>query len=425
MAPECGLCRIGSPEFRMSSQGSKIYAYRWVVLGVFMLINVIAQVLWICYAPIASHAAASWGVELEDVNLLPALFMILYLPVAIPAAWSIDYFGFKKAVGFGAILTGCFGLLRGIFPNSYTAAVIGTVGIALGQPFLLNAFIKLSATWFPKEHRATITGILFLSIFLGVGIGEALTPWLVKNFLFSGMQMIYGFAAAVSCLLFLLFARSAPPTAPEPTADKVRALVLDGFKSMLKKKEVYLLALALFIGGGIANSLVALIEGFSREKNFTAHQGATLTIVLLVAGAIGSVVLPAISDALHRRKLIIEIAIFMAAPATFLLALGQGFAFQILCFFILGFCLTGVTPLAYQYGAEITHPTPEGTSNGVFALVLQLSGLLIILMDASKPFFDGSYIPSLVGLSIMLTVSGLLFLLAKESPEMKRNSAKK
>jgi hypothetical protein len=49
---------------------------------------------------------------------------------------------------------------------------------------------------------------------------------------------------------------------------------------------------------------------------------------------------------------------------------------------------------------------------------VQASGLLIVLMDALKSFFHDSYIPSLVGLAVMLSASGLLFLSAKESPDM-------
>lgn len=404
----------------MHSQKFKVYPYRWVVLGVFMLINVMVQVLWICYAPIATEAASAYGVKREDVDMLANLFMLIYLPVAIPAAWAIDSFGFKKAVGFGAVLIGVFGLLRGFFPSNYSMALIGTVGISIGQPFLLNAFTKLAAVWFPNKHRATVTGVLFLAMFFGIGVGEALTPFLLKNYQFGGMQMIYGIATAISCALFLIFARSKPPTPPEPAEDEVRALVLDGFKSMVKQREVYLLSLALLLGSGIVNAVFTLIDGLGTEHGFTTSQGVTLTIVLLVAGIVGSIALPAISDEIRRRKLIILLGILGAVPATLCLALGHGFGFELVCFFVLGFCITGVTPVAYQYGAEITHPAPEGASNGIFALVVQASGLIIVLMDALKSIFHGSYVPSLVGLAIMLSASGLLFLSAKESPEMLR-----
>jgi MFS family permease len=137
------------------------------------------------------------------------------------------------------------------------------------------------------------------------------------------------------------------------------------------------------------------------------------------------VVLPIFSDALHRRKTIILLGIFGTVPATLCLALAAGFNFEIACFFVLGFCVTGVTPVAYQYGAEITHPAPEGASNGIFALVVQASGLLIVLMDGLKSAVHNSYIPSLVGLGVMMCASGGLFFLAKESPEMHRRRAER
>jgi short-subunit dehydrogenase/predicted MFS family arabinose efflux permease len=300
-------------------------------------------------------------------------------------------------------------------------ALVGTIGISIGQPFLLNAFTKLAAVWFPNKHRATVTGVLFLAMFLGIGLGEALTPLLLTKYRFGGMQMIYGVATAASCLLFLIFARSKPPTPPEPAEEETRALVLEGFKSMLRQREVYLLSLALLLGSGIVNAVFTLIDGLGREHGITAAQGVTLTIVLLVAGIIGSIALPAISDEIRQRKLIILLGILGAVPATLCLALGHGYGFELTCFFVLGFCITGVTPVAYQYGAEITHPAPEGASNGIFALVVQASGLLIVLMDALKSVFHDSYVPSLVGLAIMLGASGLLFLSAKESPDMLRS----
>ena len=140
----------------MAGSEVKLYPYRWVVLAAFMLINVMVHVLWICYAPVASIAAKAFGVQEADVDLLANLFLLIYIPIAFPAAWAIDTFGFKKAVGFGALLMAVFGLVRAVFPLSYTAALVGTIGISIGHPFLLNAFTKLAAEWFPQKQRATI-----------------------------------------------------------------------------------------------------------------------------------------------------------------------------------------------------------------------------------------------------------------------------
>ena len=407
----------------MQEQNFKLYPYRWVVLAVFMLINVMVQVLWICYAPIASSAAASYGVKREDVDMLANIFLLVYLPVAFPAAWAIDYFGFKKDVGFGATLMAVFGLLRAFFPYNYTVALIGSIGIAVGQPFLLNAFTKLAAQWFPQKQRATITGIVFLAMFVGIGLGEALGPGLLSAFQFKGMEMLYGVATLIAVALFLVFARSKPPTPAGPAEDEARALVLDGLKRILKQREVYFLSLALFLGSGIVNTVFTLIDGFGKEKGLTTEQGVTLTVALLAAGIVGSIILPMFSDTIRRRKPIILLGIFGAVPATLCLAMGKGFNFEVICTIVLGFCITGATPVAYQYGAEITHPAPEGTSNGIFAVVVQASGLIIVIMDALKNAFHNSYVPPLVGLAVLIAGSGLLFMLAKESPEMHRRQA--
>ena len=142
-----------------ATQEIKIYGYRWVVLLTFMFISLTMQIFWICYAPITGLAAAQYGVSDLEIALLAMLFMYIYIPLAIPASWAIDTWGFKKAVGLGAILMGVFGMVRGIWTDSYTAALLGTIGIAIAQPLFLNSGTKLAANWFPlgaarHGHRA-------------------------------------------------------------------------------------------------------------------------------------------------------------------------------------------------------------------------------------------------------------------------------
>ena len=402
----------------MAGSPVKLYPYRWVVLATFMLINVTVQVLWICYAPVASIAATSYGMQRTDVDLLANLFLLIYLPVAFPAAWAIDTFGFKKAVGFGAILMAVFGLLRAVFPFSYSAALIGTIGISVGQPFLLTAFTKCAAEWFPQKQRATITGVIFLALFLGIGLGESVSPAMVATYGFGGMQLVYGIAAAAAAVLFLVFARSKPPTPASPPGEEVRALMFDGLKQIVRNRNVYVLSLALLLGSGIVNAVFTLIDGFGKEKSLTVDQGVLLTSLLLLGGIIGSVVMPALSDGIRRRKPVLLAGLFVGVLATFGLALGRSFVLEAVVFFFMGFCVTGITPVAYQYGAEITHPAPEGTSNGIFALMVQASGLLIVLMDALRGAFNNSYIPSFIGLAVLLAGSGILMFSLKESPKM-------
>lgn len=74
--------------------GVKVHGYRWVVLGVFMSINLTIQVLWICFAPVSSLAAERYGVSDMDIGVLAMVFMVVYIIAFLPASLIIDKFGF-------------------------------------------------------------------------------------------------------------------------------------------------------------------------------------------------------------------------------------------------------------------------------------------------------------------------------------------
>src|SRR5512133_3368672 len=112
-----------------------VYGYRWVVLAVFMFINLTIQILWISYAPITGPAAHFYGVGDLQIGRLAMAFMIAFIPLSIPVAWVIDTYGFRLAVSIGAVLMGVFGLLRGLAGSSYTLVLWSTVGLAAAQPF--------------------------------------------------------------------------------------------------------------------------------------------------------------------------------------------------------------------------------------------------------------------------------------------------
>src|SRR5512136_3472479 len=108
----------------------KLYGYRWVVLAVFMLINMTIQMLWISYAPITGPAAKFYGVTDLKIGLLSMSFMIAFIPLSIPVSWVIDTYGFRLAVGIGSVMMGIFGIMRGLAGTNYTLVMWSTVGIA-------------------------------------------------------------------------------------------------------------------------------------------------------------------------------------------------------------------------------------------------------------------------------------------------------
>ena len=185
----------------------RLYPYRWVVLAVFMFINLTIQVLWISYAPITGLAAGYYGVTDLQIGLLAMVYMIAFIPLSIPVSWAIDTYGFRLTVSIGAVLMGVFGVLRGLAGADYSLVLISTIGIAVAQPFLLNAWTKVPAQWFSIDERATAVGLVTLSNLVGTALGMVLPPMLIERMSISQSQLLYGIAAALSAVLFVVLAR--------------------------------------------------------------------------------------------------------------------------------------------------------------------------------------------------------------------------
>jgi hypothetical protein len=83
---------------------------------------------------------------------------------------------------------------------------------------------------------------------------------------------------------------------------------------------------------------------------------------------------------------------------------------------VLGFFLLSAGPVGFQYGAEITYPASEGTSNGMLLMMGQVSGIAFIFgMDSMKSSQTGSMTRSLVVLIILMVLSILMSLRLSEA----------
>ena len=395
----------------------KLYGYRWVVLAVFMFINLTIQMLWITYAPITGPAAAFYGVSDLQIGLLAMSFMIAFIPLSIPVSWVIDTYGFRVAVSIGAVLMGVFGLLRGFAGANYSLALWSTVGIAAAQPFLLNAWTTVPAKWFAIQERATAVGLVTLANLVGTGIGMVLTPILTESGVpIPTVQLLYGGVAAFSAVLFVVLAREKPATPPCPPGQEVRALMLDGLKSALKIKSFWLYLFVSFIGLGIFNGITTWVENIIRPRGFTPTDAGTLGALMLVGGVLGAVVIPPFSDRQRRRQPYILLGIVLAIPGLVGLTYATSPWLLFVSAFGLGFFLVSTSPIGMQYAAEVTHPTPEGTSNGLIQLFGQASVVFVYIMEALKAP-DGSFTPALLLAILLLVVSAGLVTQMKDAPQ--------
>ena len=403
----------------MPENNYKVYPYRWVVLGVFMLINIAIQVLWICFAPITGPAAKFYGVSELQIGFLAMSFMIVFIPLSLPVSWIIDTLGYRKSVNIGAIMMAVFGLLRGIFASNYTMIFISTLGLAVSQPFMMNSISTVAAKWFPVRERATASGLVIVASFLGIAAGQIVSPILFTKYGMASMLLIYGAAAAFSTLIFLIFTREAPPTPPCPAGEETRAFMLDGFKRMIKMKDIWILMFLFLVGMGVFNGISTWIESIARPKGFDISQAGNLGGALLIGGIVGAAIIPLLSDKLHKRKVFLLTGVALSIPGLIGIIFLGSYWLLMSSMFILGFFLMSLAPIGYQYAAEITHPAPEGTSNGLLNLAGQASVIFIYGMEVFKNK-NGSFTTSLLLFMGLLVLCVFLILGMKESLLVKK-----
>lgn len=403
----------------METTAFKVYKYRWIMLAVYMLIIIVNQLLWITFAPITADSASYYGVTDLQIGMLSMCFMIVFIFVSIPASWVIDTYGIKIGVGIGAVLTGVFGMLRGMAGNDYNLVLVAQIGVAVGQPFLLNAITKLAARWFPMAERATASGLGTLAMYIGVLVGMLLTPFLAGNYGISYTLYTYGVTSIIASLIFILFSKERPRTPPCPADQEARSLVFDGLRDTFRNKNFYWLMLIFFIGLGIFNSVTTWIEDIVRPRGFTAEEAGYTGGIMIMGGILGALIMPMLSDRLMKRKLFIIIALIGCIIGLVGVTYTENYWLLLLSGTILGFFLLSAGPIGFQYGAEITYPTSEGTSNGLLILAGQISGIAFIFgMDSFKDPVTHSMTKPLEVLIILAILSLILSFRLKESPFM-------
>jgi len=219
------------------------------------------------------------------------------------------------------------------------------------------------------------------------------------------MLIIYGIVSAVAVAVFFVFVKERPPTSPCLPGQEERSLVFDGLKKSLRMKDFILLLVIFFVGLGVFNAVTTWIEDIVRPRGFSIIQAGNIGGLMIVGGIIGAVVIPLMSDHYRKRVPFLLMAVVGATLGLVGITFATSYWLLLVSAFIFGFFLLSAGPVGFQYGAEMTYPAPEGTSNGLLLLMGQISGIVFILgMDSFKAIETGSMtlpLTALIGLMVL------------------------
>lgn len=406
--------------------------YRFVILGVFMLITVAIQIQWLTHASVARPAEIYYAGQFDpasffNIDFLAMIYMLVFLVMSFPASYIIDSFGVKAGLYTGSILLGFFSILKALFAQNFMMVAIAQTGLAVAQPFILNAVTAVTARWFPLEERGMAAGLLALSMYVGIIIAMLLTPVIVGSNPdlagygtgFEKMLWIYGITSLLASILLLVFLKEHPEgTTSEP---EERFGFFQGIRHLMLKRDMIILVFLFLIGLGIFNAISSMTDSIAEHVGVKDSDGL-IGGLMLIGGIVGAIILPTLSDRYRKRKLFIVICIIGMVPAVFGMAFPDHltaiperiYLITLISSCALGFFVMSAGPIGFQYAAEVCYPARESASQGILLWVGQLTGMLFV---AGMSIHNNLHLGSFMILFAILSVLALAaVLMLRESP---------
>lgn len=152
-------------------QPYKLYPARFVIVGLFALLQLIISCLQNTLTPIAAYLSTIYDENSVVVALGGLLFVLMHPIFTFPAAYVIDTYGTRCGLVVGSFL-GIAGVTLRLLVNKWFGwVIVGQVIAGIGRPFIINCQAKISANWFSAENRGQVTQLLTLILNISLIIG--------------------------------------------------------------------------------------------------------------------------------------------------------------------------------------------------------------------------------------------------------------
>ena len=408
--------------------------YRWVILTILMLVTFAISIQWLTHAAVVRPAEVFYKGQVDpasfiNIDFLALSYMLIFLAMSFPASYIIDTYGIKTGLTIGSVMVGFFSITKAIFASSFNGVVISQIGLAIAQPFILNAVTAVTVRWFPFSERGLAAGLAVLAQYIGIIVAMLVTPLLVGSHPelanygtgFAQMLWIYGILSLVSSLALIILIRENPEGSAYPL--KEDSGFRKGIRDMLYNRDMQITLVLFFVGLGIFNAVSSMTDRISEMAGVKDSDGL-IGGIMLIGGIIGALILPLLSDKFRKRKLFLVICIIGMVPGVFGLSFagnlglnaGNTYSILLLSSFVLGFFVMSAGPIAFQYAAEVSHPVPESASQGILLWIGQLSGMLFV---AGMSIDHNAYlVTSMYAFAVLSVLALVSVFFLRESPMM-------
>lgn len=376
-----------------------------MVLITATLLSLASNSLWISYSAVAEVSTEYFDKTVNEIDLLATISFIVGIPMCLVSTYVVDVVGFRAGILLSSLLTFFGGLIRclstlpGIntsisLDTQFWLSVFAQALTGMGNPLAVSLPTKVSQNWFPESERTLATGILAMSLPLGIVFGQGLSPLFVKGPDDIPILNIVGFIpATVTLLLCLFFVRtSLPPTPPSKSAEIEGRMERKTFREYLANMKAVMtnrsfLILFATIGGavGFFNAFLTQLSQLMCSRGYdNVFSGvcASLTLAMGLIGAIGAgVMVEKFGKMMEITKVFNIVAGVSGVLISVFMTMSNKHAFLATFCTLFGIFGFGMYPMALELSVEATYPIDESIGTALIFLSGQLQGGILIFVS--------------------------------------------
>lgn len=364
----------------------------------------------------AQYQISAFGSTImKDMNLTATQFSTVATAPLIPGIFLslvsgllVDKFGARKIVTISIFIT-CIATLMRVVNSGFWSLYISMIFIGVCATFLNANGPKILGQWFSPAAMTSAMGIFLATANIGISLGTGTAS------LYSGMKGAFigsAVLAIVVLVLWLVFMREKPTEAKDETEEKVS--VIEGLKSVVKCKTVWMVAVTLFLCAGCITSMSNFLPSALAEQGFSESAAGKVTMGLTLGSLLGCVACPIFFKYLKKKKAyIIAAGVVAALGILFAWRITDSTVVTFILLFITGFCGNGISPIITAMPVQDSGiGTKLGGTAGGFVATIQLGGSVVIPSYVIAPISqraDGS--PNFVIMFSLFAVMIVLFVI--------------
>jgi len=392
------------------------YRERWYILFVFSSLCLLQFMVWNAFGPIAAAMEFAFDWTIRDLSMMTMWGTVTFVIFVFPFCWLLEKIGLHRIVRIMAslIFLGAGSRVVKITNPGFLAfAHIGSILNGIAGAIVMSAPSALSAVWFPPNERMISTCISQACAFLGSGLSFLTGPAMVSQPNSTMIDMKHNTNNStgvddtkeeiqkymvVQALLAFIFAvmtiyfPEKPPTPPSASASVVKTRFRTGLIELAKNPNAWGCAFAYAIPGGTLLAWQGIITTNFEDLGIGDKETGYIGLAMSISCAIFATVISVLVAKKLRTKLKLTIIILLSLGAFFLPLVGfdlstlPSYSFwQVCASTIMGSCCVfSLTPVFFEYTAELTYPVPEALSGGWLTIWYNAFGTIVLLLSENK-----------------------------------------